>query len=292
VNRWARFASIVSAATAAGCGASSPEPMAPLPPLPAAAHGTSFAPVVATSDDGTPAPSIAWHYRVNRGQTLSIDDPDVPTSATYDAEIVTIMNGVRDTELHSRLRAVNGAHGEMTISSVDTLAGNSGAVSMSTVNVSDNLDRPDGSQASRDGTKTYVWTQPMPGPPAQRDDFDQLASGFTATVGPVTAQVTGSVTQTIAGSMTVDPPYAATYTDTYTWTVIARLATFEVLGRTYADVVQVQSHGTATENGLSQAEGDTSWLAKGIGLIRFERAAPAFNDPRTLELIETNLVAP
>lgn len=271
------------AAGAPGCGGGS-DPLVP-------AHSASFAPVRAVGDDGAPVSKLHWVRRANGGQPIpSASDPTFSiqfsdTDTTVENDVVTgTVNGailqsgtaVGHESVQTRQHLSSGSSPATVGEEDDSLAV---AVTLSGVQMTEN-------QALK-----YVYTPPIS--IFDNDDLDSMALG---TAGSLTSQavVSGSVTATATGQSPDTETVSETVPLSMTWTITDKLATFQVLGQDYANVVVIQltSSATSSVTGMTAEVNGTSWLAKGIGMIRSEQSGTNLDvaGPLTLELVSTNLV--
>jgi hypothetical protein len=74
------------------------------------------------------------------------------------------------------------------------------------------------------------------------------------------------------------------------WTLTNTLATFQVLGQDYANLVVIQM--TSSTTGTTAVVDGTLWFAKGIGMIRSEQSGTSLGVAGRLieELVSTNLI--
>jgi len=106
--------------------------------------------------------------------------------------------------------------------------------------------------------------------------------------------VTGSSTTTATGQNPQTQTVSETIPVSATWTLTDTLATFQVLGQDYANVVVIQmtSSATSSTTGTTAVVDGTFWFAKGIGMIRSEESGTSLDvaGPLTEELVSTNLI--
>lgn len=269
-------------AGAPGCGGS--DPLVP-------AHSASFSPVRGVGDNGAPVNKIQWIRRANGGQPIpSASDPGLTiqfsdTETTVENDVVTgIVNGT--------IQQDGAAIGHESVRTLQHLTPGASPATVgeeddrTTVTVSQS-----GLQMTQDQSLKDVYT-----PPLSIFDNDDLDSMPVGTAGSFTSQavVTGAVSATATGQ----PPQMQTVSEFFslsvTWTIMDKLATFQVLGQDYANVVvlQLTSSGTNTSTGTTSTVSGTSWYAKGIGLIRSEQTGTNLDvaGKLILELVSTNLV--
>jgi len=140
----------------------------------------------------------------------------------------------------------------------------------------------------------YMFATPQP-TFFDRSDLDTLAVDFSETA---TVHTTATVTATVTDSSgTQSSTQNTAITNVVTWHLLQPdIATFQVLGKDYANVVQVHQVTTSTDDttGQSSMGMNVIWLAKGIGIIRSETTTvgPSGTDNQVNELVSTNLVAP
>ncbi len=263
---------------------------------PAPAHSSSFFPVRGTADGGGPAGDLQWVYRVNGGAVTPLVSSPPLTVRSAD-EVIRISGMTMTTVLKGTLGSSDPAtrvSGMTSFQSTDHLSSDSPASILAREVNSNASVTVAGMSLSTRALYMYAFgTTPQP-TFFDRTDLDTLAPGFseTATI-QATVDVTASVTDS-SGTNT------ASETDTLTmvlsWTLDARLATFQVLGKDYANVVQVHEVNTSTDltSGVTATAMTTAWLAKGIGFIRTETTltGPSEVQDDVLELVTTNLVGP
>ncbi len=262
------------------------------PGLPPPAISDSYYPITGTLGSGGPAPSLAWKYRINGAKELMV----IPgITARYDDEEIRVLDG------GTRRLATSGGNVTMTEDATTI-------VTRVTSRIEDHITPgPPRTIDERriDQRTTHVVAKVLVAKATlmatarysmpisvylDRSDLAQLDIGHTETL-RATATVTGSRTEQ-AGGMDMTQPISGTIDLSATWTVIEKLATAEVLGRSYADVVKVREQSMAIGNSLLQPRSDTTlWLARGVGPIRIEQTVKSLlTETMAAELLETNLV--
>jgi hypothetical protein len=263
---------------------------------PAPAHSSSFFPVRGTADNGGPASELQWVYRVNGGAPTPL-----PTASTvtvrYGDELFRISGMAMTTSLQGTLASTDPAtpvSGTTSVQTTDHLSSDSPATVLTrAVNSNSSFTVEGMSQA------THTMVMYAFGPPAEptffdRTDLDTLAPGFSETANvQATADITVSVTDSSGTRMLSQTDAIAMG---LSWTLDATLPTFQVLGKDYANVVQVHEVNTSTDTtaGSAATVTITAWLAKGVGLIRSETTLDGPNGVQNdiLDLVSTNLVGP
>jgi hypothetical protein len=254
--------------------------------LPPSVHSASFFPVQGVLDNGQPAGELLWDYRVDQGQPHA-DGTNPGLTFTFQDEIQTVEQA---TLTQTVTAAVSGsASGTTTDVFTEQIDPATSAVMSTTNDSSATLDT-----GSATVDNAYTWTPPLPGY-FDRTDLDMLPIGTSdsTTVTPaITTTVTNANgTQNISGSGSV----------VSSWTLVAKLPSYTVLGVTYTDVVEVQQNVVASvqltsSTGQSASSMSTattnSWLARGIGVVHSESTTQQQNgsDTTVLDLVATNLV--
>jgi hypothetical protein len=285
-SRWlARAITTALAAIAGGpgCGGGS-DPLVP-------AHSTSFAPVRGVGDNGAAVSKLHWLRRTNGGQPISLaSDPTV--SIRYSDADVTAENDTITATLNGTVFQNGAAVGHESVQSVQHLSPGSSPATIGeeddTLTLTISLS---GVQMSEHNALKYVYTPPLF--TFDRDDLDSMPVGTTGSYSSQTT-VTGSGTMTVTGQ----PPDTQTLSENLpisaTWSITDKLATYQVLGQDYANVVVIQTTSTVTSSstGMTSTGDSTSWFAKGIGLIRSEQTVSNLDvaGPLIVELVSTNLV--
>jgi hypothetical protein len=284
ISRWFALASsAVIFAGAQGCGGD-----APLPP----AHSSSFFPVRGTTDNGAAAGTLHWVYRINGGQALPSNADPSMTIRFGDEQIDARDGSTITTSLGADLTAT-GASGHESVNETDHLTPGSSPATADEKAVDIRIVvTGSGMQENLAEMLKFSYGSTPLSTFFDRDDLDSLAIGFADTQ-TVQAVVTGSATATVTGAGTQTQSISMTLMSSTNWTLVDQLATFQVLGHDYANVVKVQTVTQAIDpsTGVLQ-EGDASiWLAKGIGVIRQEQTGSTFatTGPVTSELVSTNL---
>jgi hypothetical protein len=284
IRLWLLPLAIAVTLSAQGCGGN--DPLKP-------AHATSFFPVRGTTDTGA-STTIKWTYRINGGQSVALMAAPGLT-VRFNDETVTAQDGSVITTAISGSVAATGLSGSESVTETDHLTSDSPA----TVSERDTDTRLSLSEAGSNVSETemlrYAFgTTPLP-TFFDRDDLDTLAIGF-AESRDSQAAVTGTMSASATGVAMQSQTVSTTITDSQSWTLVDKLATFDVLGQTYTDVVKVQRTTTVTEaaSGMTDQGTSTLWLAKGIGIVREEDSASSLTgtDALVSELVSTNLVSP
>jgi len=272
-----------------GCDGGSQTPLMP-------AHSSSFFPVRGLAGDGGPAGDLRWDYRVNGGAATPL--PSTPAlTVRYDSDLVRISGTTMETSLKGPIGTADSSAsvaGTTSVVSIDHLSSNSPATilerdvnSISTLGVS-------GMFTTTRTMYMYVFDATPEPTFFDRTDLDTLSPGFTESG---TVQPTVNVTATVTDSAgTRSESQTQTLLLMLSWTLDDVLATFQVLGNDYANVVQVHQVNTSQDlaSGTSATAMTTGWLAKGIGLIRSETTldGPLGLQTDVLELVNTNLIGP
>ena len=274
---------VVVGAGAGGCGGS--DPLVP-------AHSTSFAPVRGVGNNGAAVSRLHWLRRVNGGQPIplaslpsfSIQFSDADVTAEND-EVTTTVDG---TVFQNDVVKI----GHESVRGVQHLSPGS---SPATVNEEDDSITAtislSGVQMGENDALKYIYTPPLS--IFDRDDLDSMPVGTT---GSSTSQaaVTGSQTATATGQSPQTQTLSETIPISSTWSIADKVATFQVLGQDYANVVVIQMTTSATSSttGTTSTADSTLWFAKGIGMIRSEQTGTSLDvtGPVTMELVSTNLV--
>jgi hypothetical protein len=280
-------ASLLLSGTGPGCGSSSGS-VSP-------AHSASFFPVRGTADGGGPAKVLEWLYRINGAKAVAYSATP-GSSIQYADDSVVIMDGaVLTRSIEGLLSSTSGGPtGSVASTITDHLSGDAPAIMVerdiyarATLNLA-------GPASSSYVAIVYEFGATPMATFFDRDDLDLLAIGFSETQ-QATGTATGSVSA-ITGTSTQTEPVSATVMITQSWTLSEQLPTFQVLGRDYANVVKIDSVTSVVEStaGMMVETSSTTWLAKGIGLIRGEEtiAQSGGTDTVASELLDTNLVAP
>jgi hypothetical protein len=271
------------AAGAPGCGGS--DPLAP-------AHSASFYPVRGTADNGGPAARLHWVQRINGGQPIASTSV-LGSAVQFGDSDVTAQDDIITSVIDGSLLNNGVSIGHESIRSDQHLVPGSSPATVGeqdtnlTVSVSEG-----GMQVSEHDMLKYSYTPPLP-TFFDRDDLDSTPVGTTGSADSE-AVVTGTTTVTVTGQGTQTQTVSQTVPSSATWTLMDMLATFNVLGHDYADVVvaQVVSSATASTGGPSVQITSKLWLAKGSETIRSEQTGDslAVEGPLTAELVTTNLV--
>lgn len=254
--------------------------------LPPSAHSTSFSPVQGTLDDGGIAGELYWVYRIDHGQPhASGTSPGL--TFTFGDEIHTLRQG---TLVETDTSTVSGSSTGTTSGVITEQLDSVGAVQ--SIDTESTASLTTGS--SQVGLKE-TFGVPLPAF-LNRTDLDALAVGYSQTESTATANVSSTVT---SGGTTMQ--FSGTASVNTSWTVMAKMAAYTVLGVSYADVVQIQVTSVANVQ-ISDSTGQTSssttttttleWLARGIGTIYSEATSQGQNGSDTTigELVTTNLV--
>jgi hypothetical protein len=281
---WLAPLAIAVTVAAPGCGGN--DPLQP-------AHSGSFFPVRGTTEMGADT-VIKWTYRINGGQPVALAaDPGI--SIRFSDETVTAQGGSTITTSLSGTVIATGVSGGESVTETDHLTSDSPAtVSERDADTRLSLSEGGTSLSETEMLRYAFGTTPLP-TFFDRDDLDTLALGFSESH-ESTAAVTGTITASGTGVPAQSQTVTTSITDSQSWTLADKLATFDVLGTTYMNVVKVQRTTTVTDasTGTPQQGTGTLWLAKGIGLIREEDSASSVTGTDTLvsELVSTNLVGP
>jgi hypothetical protein len=248
--------------------------------IPPSAQSTSFSPVQG---------NLYWDYRIDHGQPYSSNQSPGLTF-TFGDEIHTLTQGTLvETNDVTVSGSSTGTEHTVVTSALDPTTGAEKSIETSNTT----------SLASTVVTDIKLSFSPAVPDFLNRTDLDTLAIGYSENVGPATANVAGTVdlngtSDSVTGTTTVS----------YTWTIMADMPTYKVLGVTYADAVQVQVSSTSTASvtdstGASSTSTTTTstleWLARGIGIIYSEATQTqngGASDTTIAELVKTNLVAP
>ena len=263
---------------------------------PAPAHSSSFFPVRGTADGGGPAGELQWVYRVNGGAVTPLVSSPPLTVRSAD-EVIRISETTMTSVLKGTLGSSDPAtriSGTTSWQSTDHLSSDSPARILAREVNSNGTATAEGMSLSTRAMYRYAFaTTPQP-IFFDRTDLDTLAPGYseTATI-QATVDATATVTDS-AGTRTASETQSLMME--LSWTLDAGLATFQVLGKDYANVVQVHQVNTSTDltSGTTATAMTTAWLAKGIGFIRTETTltGPSEVQDDLLELVSTNLVGP
>lgn len=263
----------------------------------------SYSPFLVEDEEGQPR-SLAWVYRVNGGQPLAVNAFDTVGTISFEAPLIVVYDpaaGQRNTMVPivfegragSATESMSG-HGVVDVNEfverVDGVTRILGRLSVLSMDAhSDALDYGLQSMATLDLEEPLSWFP-------DREDLGQVADGTVSGPGfDVLGVLSGIVTE--MGSENPQDPieFDETVSSRETWEVASHLETFEVLGRTYRDVVVVdlwtivpdlREPGAAPE--ASTAEPVRMWFAKGVGLIKAEGMYRLWGQPVGVELIETN----
>jgi hypothetical protein len=275
---------------AIGCGDPG-LPAAPPPPPPV--HSPSFFPVRGTDDAGLPADQLEWVYAMNGGAPVPLNSTGGVTVSYADHHV-----GVAGTTLTKSLNGTvastdgSGWAGTVSEQTTDHLSSDSPAAVLSRELVDTSSVRTARSPLTYTHLVNMYDFAAMPEPTLfDRTDLDTLAIGFSESVNTVaTDNWTETGTGTLAGTQGVGRSLS--------WSLQAVMPTFQVLGKEYANVVQVEEVVTTTTTAGDPPQGtitSTLWLAKGIGMIRAQTTgivASGVVETDTFELASTNLVAP
>jgi hypothetical protein len=285
-SSWLALAlAIATAVTAApGCGGGGNDALVP-------AHSTSFAPVRGVGDNGAAVSKLHWLRRVNGGQPIPLgSDPSV--SIQFSDSDVTAEDDVITSTVNGTVLQNGATVGHESVQGVQHLSPGSSPATVSeeddSISVTISMA---GVQVSENQMLKYVYTPPLSA--FDRDDLDSMPVGTTGSLASQ-ASVTGSATTTATGQSPQTQTLSETIPISATWTLTNTLATFQVLGQDYANVVVIQmtSSATSSTTGTTAVVDGTFWFAKGIGLIRSEESGTSLNvaGPLTEELVSTNLV--
>ncbi len=262
-NKSTLLAFVISAATwgaAPGCGGSDPLPMA---------HSSSFYPVRGTGDNGAAAGTLHWSYRINGGKPITSSSTSGLSITFGDEDVLAKDDSTISYATNATLTGPGGASGNETIRQTDHLTPGSSPATIDKREVSLMVSASSGgTQTSTSELANYTFTPPQP-TFFDRDDLDSLAAGFTESASFMAMVV---VTTTESGPGASPQTQSMTIPATQTWTLMDKLATFQVLGQTYNNVVTVNAHGSAIDptSGATMQADSRMWLAKGIGMIRAE----------------------
>jgi hypothetical protein len=284
IRIWLAPLAIAVTVAASACGGN--DPLKP-------AHSSSFFPVRGTTDMGADT-TIKWTYRINGGQPVALSASPGLT-IRFNDEQVTADNGTTITTQISGAVSATGVSGNESVTETDHLTSDSPAtVSARDADTRLSLSEGGTSLSETEMIRYAFGTTPLP-TFFDRDDLDTLAIGFGESRDS-TATVNATITATITGMPAQSQTVTTSITDSQSWTLADKLATFDVLGTTYTNVVKVQRTTAVTEaaSGTNDQGTSTLWLAKGIGMIREEDSASTVTgtDALVSELVSTNLVSP
>ena len=279
---WLALAIATSVTAAPGCGGN--DALVP-------AHSTSFAPVRGVGDNGAAVSKLHWLRRVNGGQPLPLaSDPSV--SIQFSDSDVTAEDDVISSTVNGTVLQNGATVGHESANGVQHLSPGSSPATVSeeddstTVTIS-----MAGNRVSQQQMLKYVYTPPVSA--FDRDDLDSMPVGTTGSFAGQ-AIVTGSATTTATGQSSQTQTLSESIPISATWTLTDTLATFQVLGQDYANVVVIQmtSSATSSTTGTTAVVDGTLWFAKGIGMIRSEQSGTSLGvaGPLIEELVSTNLV--
>lgn len=275
--------SAVACASAQGCGGG-----APLQP----AHSSSFFPVRGTADNGAAAGTLHWVYRLNGGQPVTTASPSSATIHFGD-ENITAQDGLTITQSLDADLTATGVSGHESVDETDHITPDSSPATISEKDINIAI------AASNNGvseTEALMFHYTYGATPLStffdRDDLDTLPPGSSGSQ-DLQIMLNGTVTATVTGSGTQSQSTSMTLPTSLSWSLVDQLATFQVLGHDYANVVEVQTTTLVTDPSTGVPEQGTAniWLAKGIGMIREEQDGTAFDvtGPIASELVSTNL---
>jgi hypothetical protein len=284
-SKWLALAittAVTASAGVAGCGGS--DPLVP-------AHSTSFSPVRGVGDNGAAVSKLHWVHRTNGGQPIAFDSDPTVTLQFSDAD-ETAENDTITATLNGTVFKNGATIGHESVEAVQHLSPGS---SPATIDEEDDTltltISMSGVQMSERSALKYVYAPPLF--TFDRDDLDSMPLGTTGSYSSQTI-VTGSETTTVTGQSSQTQTLSESLPISSTWIITDKLATFQVLGQDYANVVVIQMTTTVTNSstGMISTGDSRSWFAKGIGLIRSESTATNLNvaGPLIVELVSTNLV--
>lgn len=256
------------------------------------ATSTSFSPTTARSAAGQNV-ALHWVYAVNSGQAVTASLGGLSVGIAVTAVEVTLSPGdlTRRVSGNGSVTASSGGvayAGNYTFTATEGLAQASGKTlaQSSTFDIGLTLSGG-GETASASVTSSVTGFSPPIEWLPDNATLDQLPIGTTRTIA---GSGTGSFNVTITGtSPIVRNNIATTVSDT--WTVVDKLASMTVRGRTYANVVELTRLTSVpnTSGGMSPVT-MTYWVAKGVGMIRGIGIYRVLNvDTVVYELTDTNL---
>lgn len=259
-----------------------------------AASSESFSPMAAR-DKAANARSVAlrWVYTVNNGQPVRADLLGISVGITFDAIETTIDAG--STQRRTTLKGpVSGSADGVSFSgaysgtSAEDLTRSAGKTYFSRLLTGVELTLSGGGET---GTASLTGTTDGFSPPYEwfldRESLDSLPIGHTET-----RASTGSFDFNF--EVTGETPIVRTNLPVSVddrWTVLEKLPTMTVRGRTYANVVKLSLQTRVPDfSGNLTTVTMFYWVAKGIGMIRGEGIFRVLNiDNVVYELVETNL---
>lgn len=273
---------------ATGCGGGD----SPLPP----AHSSSFFPVRGTDDAGGTTSELEWIYRMNGGEPVPLS-PGGGVTVRYADCPVRVAGTTMTRSLNGTVANTDGSGWSGTVShkTTDHFSPDSPAKVMTREHdIRSSLVAAGSSLTIMHLVATYDFGA-IPAPTFyDRTDLDTLDVGFSESVQLVASDDATSTVR--SGSTNQTLSFTESVGVSLSWTLKAVLPTFQVLGKDYANVVQVDETMTSTTTaGDAEQLVSTIWLAKGFGIIRQQttgEVAAGVTETDVFELTRTNLVGP
>jgi hypothetical protein len=273
-----------------GTGCSSSD--SPLQPV----HSPSFFPVRGTTAAGMPTDELEWIYRMNGGDPTPIS-PTGGVTVRYADHRVRLAGTTLTKALYGKVANTDGSGwaGDVSSASTDHLSSDSPATVLARdLELRSSLVAAGSPLTIFRVALTYDFGA-IPAPTFyDRTDLDTLAVGYSESVS-LSAVQKGTHT-VMFESTNQTSPIDQSATVSLSWSVDAVLPTFEVLGKTYANVVRVnETMMSSSIAGDPTNRSSLIWLAKGVGMIRAQTrgvVASGVSESDTYELTRTNLVAP
>ena len=263
-------------------------------PVPIAASSTSFSPTTGR-DKVTQSQNVAlhWIYAVNNGQPVKVNQSGVSIGITFDVVQVKIdpANLRRQVTMQGPVSAsFNGTaiSGNFSAAIGEDLMFSAGKTVFKNQSAEVNMTFSGGGES---GTVKLTSGIGAFAPPYEwlldRETLDQLPIGHVETI---TSSGIGDFNITITGEAPIvksNLPVAISDS----WTVLEKLPTMVVRGRSYSNVVKLSRQTRVPDlSGNLTAVTINYWVAKGVGMIRGEGVYRVLNvDDVVYELTETNL---
>ena len=257
-----------------------------------AATSASFSPTTAKAANGQNV-ALHWVYAVNGGQPISANVGAV----SFGVSVATAEVKLDPTDLK---RTVS-MSGNVTASSAGESFGGTftatigedlsqatgktlvtGSSARVNVTISNGID-----SGSADLTAAVTGITPPAEWLPDRESLDQMAIGFTTTIASA-GTLNGTVTITDTSPIILSNQKTSL---SDRWTVLEKLASMNVRGRTYTNIVKLSRQTVAPDfSGKLVPVTIFYWVAKGVGMIKGQGVYRVLNnDAVVYELVDTNV---
>lgn len=298
-GRWfAAIGAALLAALAAGCNGSSGGGGGPAGP----GGLESWSPFLVAGVSGQPE-AVTWTYLVNGGEPLSVDQQGVSATITFPSPMTVRYDPLtheRTTEMPFRF---SGTYPDVP----GTVTGDGTATVVESISVSDGVTHVDRQTARAEldaawllvsvdaqADSALVYDTPLDWFP-DRADLGDLPVGFVhAPADDVSGNLSGTAKASVTGFPAQEIPFDHDVSAPQRWEVVDRLASLEVGGKTWSDVVVVDLTTTLpdlTDPGAAATAPASvrMWFAKGIGLIKATGVLSLYESPIDVEIVSTSL---